>query len=162
MILPGSKDWQLDPAFAHPTARVLFQEPFFWDAIDDSAPWCSDEGADALAAFGQAHDKNGAPPDPASFAVNWAGEDWQKTPPTGEGSDDLLEAYSAGNLKVIAVALGMLLLHGYVPARAKEIGFEAIERELQPNCYTQFGFPEERVAKLKVYRERLQRAESEP
>ena len=160
-MLPGSKEWKLDSKFAHPKARELFREPFFWDSIDDSAPWGSDEGADALASFGDAHDKDGSPPDPVAFALKYAGKDWHPTPLTGEADDQMLETYSVGNLTVIAITLGMYLLHGYVPAAAKELGLEAIERELQPNCYTQFGFPEERVAKLKVCRERLQQAETE-
>ena len=161
-VFPGSSDWELDPKFAHPRARKLFSEDFFWDAIDDHAPWGSDEGADALAFFGQAHSQNGTPPNPLEFTQEYVAENWSKQRPADNLEHVQIETFSAAHLAVIAIVLGMYLIHGYVPSDLKAFGLEAIERELQPNCLAQFGEPEERVAKLLICRERLLLAETEP
>lgn len=160
-ILPGSSGWELDPKFAHPRARILFSEAFFWDAIDDHAPWGSDEGADALSFFGQAHGQNGSPPDPLALAKEYVGEDWSESRPGDDLDDVQMETFSTAHLAVIAIALGMYLIHGYIPSDLKTFGLEAIDRELQPNCLKQFGAPEERAAKLLICRDRLLRAEVE-
>ena len=160
-ILPGSSGWELDPKFAHPRARKMFKEAFFWDAIDDHAPWGSDEGADALAFFGQAHSQND-PPDPLAFVREYVGENWSEQRPSDNLEHAQIETFSAAHLAVIAIVLGMYLIHGYVPLDLKALGLEAIDRELQPNCLQQFGEPEERASKLLICRERLLRAEVDP
>jgi uncharacterized protein YfeS len=35
----------------HPSARRVLDDPFFWDVVDDYAPYGNDTGADLLAAF---------------------------------------------------------------------------------------------------------------
>ena len=161
-ILPGSPGWSLRPEFAHPRARTLFHEPFFWDGIDDHAPWGSDEGSDALAFFGQAHDASGTPPDPVRFAKDYVGDSWSPHPPGNDLAEAVIESFSAAHIAVIAISLGMYLIHGYVDPGLKVVGLEAIDRELQPNCLNQFGSPAERARKLRICRERLLRAETVP
>jgi uncharacterized protein YfeS len=41
----------LDPASAHPVARSLMLDPWFWSIADDGSPLGNDTGADTLAAF---------------------------------------------------------------------------------------------------------------
>lgn len=161
-ILPGSSDWELNPKFAHPRAQKLFKEAFFWDAIDDHAPWGSDEGADALASFGRAHGPGGAAPEPLVFARKYVGKNWSEERPSNDLEQPEIETCSAAHLAVIAIVLGMYLIHGYAPSDLKAFGLEAIDRELQPNCLQQFGEPEQRAAKLLICRERLLRAEVTP
>lgn len=36
-----------EPESSHPRARDLMREPFFWDCVDEGAPFGSDEGSDA-------------------------------------------------------------------------------------------------------------------
>lgn len=161
-ILPDSPDWELDPKFAHPRAQELFDEEFFWDGIDDHAPWGSDEGADALEFFAQAHSDDGVPPDPLEFAKYYVAENWSNERPGEDLDDEHLETLCAAHLAVIAIALGMYMIHGYVPSDLKAFGLEAIDRELQPNCLQRFGEPELRAAKLLICRDRLIRAEVDP
>jgi len=162
MTLPGSPNWKLRPEFAHPRAQRLFHEPFFWDAIDDHAPWGSDEGADALAFFGRAHDANGGPPNPSNFANDYVGGHWSADPPSDDLPEKVIESFSAGHLEVIAIALGMYLLHGYVTEDIKALGLEAIQRELHPACLNLFREPEERAMKLRICREHLLEMETSP
>ena len=158
--LPGSSEWELDPKFAHPRARILFDEEFFWDAIDDHSPWGNDEGADALAFFGQAHNHNS--PDPLAFAKEYVAENWSEQRPGDNLEPAHIESFSAAHLAVIAIVFGMYLIHGYVPSDLKALGLEAIDRELQPNCLQQFGEPGKRAEKLFICRERLLRTEINP
>jgi len=161
-ILPDSPDWELDPKFAHPRAQKLFSEEFFWDGIDDHAPWGSDEGADALAFFAQAHSEYGVPPNPLEFAREYVAENWSEESPGDDLDDAHFETLSVAHIAVIAIALGMYMIHGYVPSDLKAFGLQAIDRELQPNCLQQFGEPELRAAKLLICRDRLLRAEIDP
>ena len=46
-------DWELAPENAHPRARRLLTEPFFWSIADDDAPLGNDTGADTLAFYRQ-------------------------------------------------------------------------------------------------------------
>ena len=39
------------PETAHPRALDLMQEKFFWDCVDEEAPFGSDEGHDASTSF---------------------------------------------------------------------------------------------------------------
>src|SRR5687767_9020380 len=40
-----------EPELAHPNARLLMTEGFFWDCTDEEAPFGSDEGHDAYYEF---------------------------------------------------------------------------------------------------------------
>jgi uncharacterized protein YfeS len=135
---------------------MLFREPFFWDGIDDHSPWGSDEGSDALAVLAHTNQPS------REFVLNYAGSKWSPHAPH-EGMSELdIEEFSFGQMEVIAMVLGMYLLHGYVPHPLKTLGIEAIDRELLPCCLRLFGEPEERARKLQICRQRLLEAESEP
>src|SRR4051812_35428215 len=52
--MPEDTDnWELAPENAHPRARQLLTEPFFWSIADDGAPLGNDTGADTLAFYRQ-------------------------------------------------------------------------------------------------------------
>jgi uncharacterized protein YfeS len=152
--LPGDSDWELSIAFSHPRARALFREPFFWDGIDDHAPWGSDEGADALASLGETQTANGSPPS-IEFLFKYVGSRWSAKVPKHELTHQELEEFSVGHIEVIAIVLGFYLINGFVPREFKEIGLEAISRELQPDYLNLFGESEARREKLLIMKERL-------
>jgi uncharacterized protein YfeS len=158
---PGDSDWTLCPELAHPKARALFREQFFWDGIDDHAPWGSDEGSDALAALGKAHVPRTTLPSTA-FIFDYVGSKWSIDFPDSVSTETNLEEFSVGHIEVIAIALGMYLLHGFVPRDVKLLGAEAIERELQTCCLSLFGEPEDRKRKLLIMKERLAQTEEGP
>ena len=41
-------DWELSPEVAHPNARRLLEDEFFWDICDEDSPFGNDTGADTL------------------------------------------------------------------------------------------------------------------
>src|SRR6266404_2712345 len=47
--------WQLTPETAHPRAREMLVQPFYWDFGDPDSPLGSDVGADTLAAYLRFH-----------------------------------------------------------------------------------------------------------
>lgn len=159
--LPGDSDWKLSARFSHPRARSLFREPFFWDGIDDHAPWGSDEGADALASLGEAQTVNGSPPS-IEFLLNYVGSRWSADLPENNLTDGEVEELSVVHIEVIAIALGFYLINGFVPREIKEFGLVAIERELQPGCLNLFGEPAVRREKILIMKERLIQSEETP
>lgn len=159
--LPGDSGWKLSVEFSHPRARSRFREPFFWDGINDHAPWGSDEAADALVSLGEAQTANGGPPS-IEFLFNYVGSRWLTSPPKHVLTQQEMEELSVGNIEVIAIALGFYLINGFVPRDFKELGLAAIERELQPDNLNLFGEPELRREKLLTMKERLIETEDAP
>lgn len=47
-----------EPETAHPRARELMDEEFFWDCVDEEAPFGSDEGHDAYFEFRRWRERN--------------------------------------------------------------------------------------------------------
>lgn len=47
-ILPHHENWELCRENAHPNAQKLFSEEWYWDGIDDYAPFGNDTGSDVL------------------------------------------------------------------------------------------------------------------
>jgi len=61
--LNGEK-FEFSLATAHPNAKVLMKEDFYWSPIDESGPFGSDAGSDA--AYGFQKWRKGHPPPPSS------------------------------------------------------------------------------------------------
>jgi uncharacterized protein YfeS len=43
--------FEFSPKTAHPNAQALMKEDFFWSSIDESAPFGSDGGSDAMKVY---------------------------------------------------------------------------------------------------------------
>jgi uncharacterized protein YfeS len=132
------------PSFnhAHPIAKQLMDEPFYYSEIEESAPFGSDDGADTFAGFSQwrpSHQETS----PLIYLQEQL-SDWGYPP------FDLLErkpenvqafirqtemnvTFVVGmDAAIIAVAFGQLYLEGKMETDALNLAKIAIDRELHP------------------------------
>lgn len=52
------ENYELSPETAHPKAKALFKEEFYWSPIDECAPFGNDDGADSFYGFRQWRSNN--------------------------------------------------------------------------------------------------------
>jgi len=127
---------------AHPTAKRLMNEDFYWSPIEETAPFGSDDGADTYAGFAEwrATHKTG---NPKKFLMEEI-ESWDyPTFDLYETHFEKLKPYlKQGNLQtrfmtgidaaIVAIAFGQLYLEGTIDKDFKELTKTAIKRELIP------------------------------
>jgi uncharacterized protein YfeS len=139
-----------EPELAHPRARELMTEEFFWDCVDEEAPFGSDEGNDAYYEFRSWREKNKEKK--LTVCLAWIMEhegleNYNESVCTDDAiardvADPdgafLAEAYDMFTLDatVIATALGQLLDEGRIDADAKPYVRVAVKRQLHPQVVT--------------------------
>lgn len=135
-----------EPETAHPKARELMTEEFFWDCADEEAPFGSDEGHDAYHEFRQWRQQNKKKKLIDCLAWIMQGEDLKNYNEKLYSNEvierDLRnpdEAFLADgydmftlDTTIIATALGQLLDEGRIDAEAKPYVRVAIQRQLHP------------------------------
>ena len=134
-----------DPELAHARARDLMPEPFFWDCVNELAPFDSDEGSDAYYEWRQWRIDH--PALSLTECISWimSGQlaGYNESLHTDEciendlsKPDDafLAEHYDMFTMDatVIATALGQLLDEGTIDSDAKQYVHVAINRQLHP------------------------------
>ncbi|QDV25800.1 molybdate metabolism regulator [Aureliella helgolandensis] len=119
-----------EPETAHPRARELMAEPLFWDCVDESTPFGSDEGSDAYYEWRCWRDEN-----PSASLTDCF--DWILN---GQLSDYSL-AYESENwdsftldATIIATGLGQLMDEGTIDVNAKPLLEIAIQRQRFPGA----------------------------
>src|SRR5687768_15690680 len=139
-----------EPETAHPRARELMAEEFFWDCTDEEAPFGSDEGNDAYYEFRAWRARNKKKNLTACLAWVMQGarlRDYNQDLCSDEAVERDLEdpdgAFLADDYDmftldatVIATALGQLLDEGRIDADAKPYVRVAIKRQLHPKVVT--------------------------
>jgi uncharacterized protein YfeS len=138
-----------EPETAHPRARELMAEEFFWDCTDEEAPFGSDEGHDAYYEFRDWRKRNKKKN--LTACLSWVMEGKLKNYTEDLCSDEAIErdleapdeafladAYDMFTLDttVIATALGQLLDEGRIDADAKPYVRVAIGRQLHLRVLT--------------------------
>jgi len=135
-----------EPETAHPRARELMVEPFFWDCVDERAPFGSDEGSDAYYEWRNWRENN--PSRPLTECLRWILDgdldgyndslctDEQIEHDLAEPDEAFMaEQYDMFTLDttIIATALGQLMDEGRIDADAKSYVNVAIRRQLHPS-----------------------------
>ncbi|MBC9914982.1 hypothetical protein [Chitinophaga varians] len=127
---------------AHATAQRLMNDEFFFDVLSETAPFGSDDGADAYAAFAAWRATN-TTKSPVLF-IHKQIETWdypefdiqeiayEKLAPYLAQSDMAYRYMSGINAAIVAVAFGQLYLEGKVDGDVKQLAKVAVERELLP------------------------------
>ncbi|MEM7084211.1 MAG: molybdate metabolism regulator [Pseudomonadota bacterium] len=134
-----------NPELAHPRARELMTEPFFWDCVDEMAPFGSDEGAESYYEF--RNWRLDRPDRPLTECFNWilAGqlEQYNDSLCSDEqvvqdlknpGAAFMADSYDMFTLDVtiIATALSQLMDEGKIDSSAKPYVQVALTRQKNP------------------------------
>lgn len=137
-------DSDYSPTFekAHPNAKQLMNDTFFFNVIEETAPFGSDDGADAYAGF-----KNWRTTHKSESPVQFIHEQIEKWGypefDIKETSFEKLEPYLKQNdlgirhmtgidAAIVATAFGQLYLEGVIENDTKELAKTSIKRELLP------------------------------
>jgi len=134
---------------AHPTAKGLMNEDFYWSPIEETAPFGSDDGADTYAGFKdwrQTHKTN----NPKEFLMEqidyWGyptfdlnETNFEKLKPYLKRSDLGSRFMSGIDAAIAAIAFGQLYLEGTVDKDFKELAKTSIKRQLIPEMLSIWG-----------------------
>ena len=153
-ILPHQENWELCRENAHPNAQSIFSEEWYWDAIDDYAPFGNDTGADTLYFYSREVSRN--PTLRGDRILDSLLHSWDMNPRWEATDEDavakVLEVEPYGidtsDDAAIAIAFAQILLFGAVEEESRDRALGAVARATLPSCLAQGGFPEDRLMKL--------------
>ena len=147
-------------AKAHPNAKLLLTDSFYFNTMDETAPFGNRDGADSYLAFNEwryTH-KNSDPKEFLSEQINDLGypkfdineTDIQKLTPYLQQHEFGSRLLSGTDATIVAIAFGQLYLEGTIDNGFKEIAKTSITRQLLPELLAIWGEPyqTERKAKL--------------
>src|SRR5690606_23349968 len=134
---------------AHPIAKRLMNEEFYWSPIEETAPFGSDDGADTYAGFADwrlAH-KTGDPKVFLEEQIEYWGyptfdlneTNFEKLKPYLKQSELGTRFMSGIDAAIVAIAFGQLYLEGTVDNNFKELAKTAIRRQLNPEWLKLWG-----------------------
>lgn len=136
-----------EPETAHSRARELMHEAFFWDCVDEAAPFGSDEGSDAYHEWRSWREDN--PEAPITDCFNWilggnleayneslASDAQIEKDAANPGAALLSDQYDMFTLDttIIATGLGQLMDEGVIDPTAKPFIHVAIMRQRHPKA----------------------------
>ncbi|ULQ55972.1 hypothetical protein KJS94_15085 [Flavihumibacter rivuli] len=134
---------------AHPKAKVLLKEDFYFSPIDETGPFGNDDGADTYAGFKDWR-TNHINDDPADFLFDQINKwgypkfdiyetDINKLTPYLKESE-LSSRYMSGiDAAIISIAFGQFYLEGTIYSSFKETAIIAIKRQLMPEILSLWG-----------------------
>lgn len=134
---------------AHPNAKGLMNEEFYWSPIEETAPFGSDDGADTYARFAdwrQTHKTE----NPKEFLTEQMGYWAYPTFDLNETNFDKLKPYlkqsdlgsrymSGIDAAIVAIAFGQLYLEGTINKDFKKLATTSIKRQLIPEMLNLWG-----------------------
>jgi len=134
---------------AHPTAKRLMNEEFYWSLIEETAPFGSDDGADTYAGFAewrQTH-KTESPKDFLMEQIDYWGyptfdlneTNFNKLKPYLKQSDLATRFMSGIDAAIVAIAFGQIYLEGTVEKDFNDLAKTAIRRQLIPEMLNLWG-----------------------
>lgn len=134
---------------AHPTAKQLMNEEFYWSPIEETAPFGSDDGADTYAGFADWRRTNKTN-SPKEFLTEQIDSWGYPTFDLNETNIDKLKPYlkktelgsrfmSGIDAAIVAIAFGQLYLEGTVNQDYKELAVTSIKRQLIPELLNLWG-----------------------
>jgi uncharacterized protein YfeS len=134
---------------AHPTAKRLMNEDFYWNPIEETAPFGNDDGADTYASFAdwrQTH-KTENPMEFLMEQIDYWGypnfdlneTSFEKLKPYLKQSDLGTRFMSGIDAAIVSIAFGQLYLEGTIYKDFKEVAKTAIKRQLIPEMLNLWG-----------------------
>jgi uncharacterized protein YfeS len=134
---------------AHPTARRLMNEEFYWSPIEETAPFGSDDGADTFAGF-LGWRKSHMRASPSEFLIEQISYWGYPTFDFNETNFDKLKPYldqsslgarymSGIDAAIVAIAFGQLYLEGTIEEEFNSLAKTSIKRQLIPEMLNLWG-----------------------
>jgi uncharacterized protein YfeS len=134
---------------AHPTAKRLMNEEFYWSSIEETAPFGSDDGADTYAGFAEWRQTHRAQK-PIVFLMEQIDYWGYPTFDLNETNFDKLIPYlkhselgtrfmSGIDAAIASIAFGQLYLEGTVDKDFKELAKTSLQRQLIPAMLNLWG-----------------------
>lgn len=153
-------NYELSPETAHPKAKQIMTEEFFWSPIEESGPFGSDDGSDAFYGFRKWRQSNKTI-SPTVYLKELI-EDWGYQPfDFNEMNEENLKKYisssqiSARTLTgqdnaIIAIGFGQFVLEGKIDKDIKTFTKTALKRELLPSIIEMWdeGYKKTRTEQL--------------
>lgn len=136
-------NYELTPEAAHPKAKKIMTEDFYWSPIEESGPFGSDDGSDAFYGFRQWRKSNKAV-SPTVYLKELI-EGWGYPPfDFSEMNEDNLKKYISSSQigaatltgqdnAIIAIGFGQFVLEGKIDEDIKALTKNALKRELLPS-----------------------------
>jgi uncharacterized protein YfeS len=134
---------------AHPNAKKLMADSFFFSPIEETAPFGSDDGSDTYASF---QDWRKTHPDKSliTFLKNHIDEwgyakfdiyetDLEKLKPYLKQDEMSIQYMTGIDQAIVASAFGQLYLEGKIDNDIKELAIISINRELLPSILKLWG-----------------------
>jgi uncharacterized protein YfeS len=152
-------EWDLSPENAHPAARAVMAQSFFWDCVDEDSPLGNDTGADVLAFFREWRSENPGT-SPIDFLTEllrgWevADTDWDVTDP--ERVVELQRADRFGfehrDDAIIGLAFAQLVLEGTIDTEVLRRALLALRRQATPAALDSWPgeYRDERRTRLQI------------
>ncbi|MBO9733165.1 MAG: hypothetical protein J7623_31275 [Chitinophaga sp.] len=158
---------------AHPRAIELLPEDFFWDCVDELAPFGSDEGDMALAEFREWRKAN--PHTPVRECLKWVIEsigemsieayneelldrDHMKALMDDPGYDDSYYIFTL-DASIIATGFGQLVDEGVIDEENKGIISIALERQIAWALLSEsWSYAEQHIGYLNIMKRALEEA----
>jgi uncharacterized protein YfeS len=146
---PTLENFELSPDKAHPNAKKLLTEDFYWSAIEESGPFGSDDGSDAFYGFvtWRLQNKNTSPLIYLDELVaNWGYAKFDYN----ELKEEELKKYIASNQigentligqdnAIIAIGFGQFVLEGKIDPDMQKLTRVALQREMSPVLINMFA-----------------------
>jgi len=115
-MMDDDHDTWNEPGHRHPRAQQLMDEAL-WDCVDEHAPFCSDEGADAYLEYRSWRAEN--PDQDLQRCIDWIGDE-----------SDYPDEFTF-DATIIATVLGQFVDEGRIDASVKPAARKAIARQIQ-------------------------------
>lgn len=139
-------DLELSPDKAHPNAKRLLTEDFYWSPIEETGPVGSDDGSDCFYGFVEwrANNKTESPVAYLKELIaEWGYPPFDLTVTDPQRIKELLRTMDSRMLigqdnAVVAVGFGQFFLEGRIDEDIRDLTKKAIKRELTPDLLTQF------------------------
>jgi uncharacterized protein YfeS len=168
-LMEDSSKWELEPANAHPTARGIMTQDFYWDCTDENSPFGNDTGADVLTFFREQWQEAPGTVGLAFLSDLLAG--WEVADRAWEIVDAqeverLLEedefSFSHRDDSILSLAFAQLLFDGRVSADVRERALTSLIRQKTEAALSLWPteFHDERRSRVEIMQHALQSAPS--
>jgi uncharacterized protein YfeS len=139
-------DFELSPDNAHPNAKRLLTEDFYWSPIDETGPFGSDDGSDCFYGFVEwrTENKNESPVTYLKELIDeWGYPTFDLNVTDSQQIKQLLIKMDSRMLigqdnAVVAIGFGQFVLEGKIDREIRDLTKKAIKRELTADLLNQF------------------------